>query len=142
MSLQTGTKLSNWNRITLIGALSLLLGSGFAQTPTPIRSVTSLPGTCNGGTAGVSTDKVVLITAGAGVEYTCIAPNVWIPTPGGVNSQVANYPAVLADSGKIIAMNGASLTLTQPSPPPTTNWSITATNLNASTLTISRNGLL
>jgi hypothetical protein len=122
--------------------LSLLLGSAFAQTPTPIRSVTSLPGTCNGGTAGVSTDKVVLITAGAGVEYTCIAPNIWIPTPGGVNSQVANYPAVLADSGKIIAMNGASLTLTLPSPPPTTNWSITATNLNASTLTISRNGLL
>ncbi len=90
----------------------------------------------------MATDKVVLITGSVGVENTCIATNVWIPTPGGVNSQTINYPAVLGDSGKIVAMNGTSLTFTLPSPPPTTNWSVTVTNLNASSLTISRNGLL
>lgn len=54
-----------------------LLGIGQAQTPTGVRTVTALPSTCRGGTAGVATDKVVLVTGGVGAEYTCTAPNTW-----------------------------------------------------------------
>jgi hypothetical protein len=64
------------------------------------------------------------------------------PEPyGGINSQTANYTAVLTDKNKMVVMNGASLTLTLPSPPPTARWNIQVDNINASSLTISRNGL-
>ena len=128
------------NRIILTGLL-LLSTSLFGQIPTPIRTVTSLPGSCNGGTAGVATDKVVLVTNNVGVEYTCLAPNTWIPTPGGVNSQTVSYLALNADNGKTIVMNGSSLTLTLPNPPPSNNWKIFVSNLALSSLTVSRNGL-
>jgi hypothetical protein len=58
-----------------------------------------------------------------------------------VNAQTVNYTAVAADSGKLITMNGSSLTLTLPNPPPSATWTIAIANLNNSTLTISRNTL-
>lgn len=61
---------------------------------------------------------------------------------GGVNAQTANYTAVAGDftAGKLITMNGASLTLTLPNPAPATGF-ISVVNLNNSSLTISNNSL-
>lgn len=128
------------NRIILTGLL-LLSTSLFGQIPTPIRTVTSLPGSCNGGTAGVATDKVVLVANNVGVEYTCLAPNTWVPTEGGVNSQTVSYLSLNADNGKTIVMNGSNLTITLPNPPPSNNWKVFVSNLNGTNLTVSRNGL-
>jgi hypothetical protein len=51
--------------------------------------VTTLPATCNGGTIGVATDKVVVVSAGVGTEYTCTAPNTWTAS-GNVNTGANN----------------------------------------------------
>jgi hypothetical protein len=59
------------------------------------------------------------------------------PPPTNVNSQTVNYTAVAGDNNKMISMNGASLTLTLPSPP-SPNWAVWVQNLNASTLTVAR----
>lgn len=60
---------------------------------------------------------------------------------GGVNSQTISYAAVAGDSGKIISMNGVSLTLTLPNPVPSATWAIFVENLAATNLTVSRNSL-
>jgi len=60
---------------------------------------------------------------------------------GGVNAQTANYLAVSGDAGKLISMNGTSLTLTLPAAPPSSTWFIAIENRNGSALTVSRNGL-
>jgi hypothetical protein len=59
----------------------------------------------------------------------------------GLNVQTVNYAPVLSDCGKTIAMNNAALTLTLPSPPINSACEIKVENWNASSLTISRNGL-
>lgn len=74
-----------------------------SQIPTPIRSVTSLPATCNGGTATKASDMVILITAGVGATYICNTPNHWITIagsgggnvdPGTGSSQVPNWDPI------------------------------------------------
>lgn len=60
---------------------------------------------------------------------------------GGVNAQTANYLAVAGDSGKLVSMNGASLTLTLPAAPPSSTWWIAVENVNATSLTVSPNSL-
>src|SRR6266700_24300 len=60
---------------------------------------------------------------------------------GGVNSQTTNYTAVFGDGGKLISMNGSSLTLTLPNPSPNNIWFIWIENLNVTNLTVARNGL-
>ncbi len=62
-------------------------------------------------------------------------------TIGGVNAQTVGYTPVSGDSGKLVTMNGSNLTLTLPSPPPSNTWLIWVENLNATNVTISRNGL-
>src|SRR6266404_7654671 len=65
----------------------------YSQIPTPIRSVSSLPVTCKGGSAVQSSDMVVLISGGVGVTYMCTAPNTWSPIVGGGGS-ISGSPAV------------------------------------------------
>ena len=60
----------------------------------------------------------------------------------GVNAQTASYPAVAGDNGKLIVMNGTSLTLTLPSAPPSTIWYVGVENLNGSALTITSTQLI
>lgn len=60
---------------------------------------------------------------------------------GGVNSQTVNYTADTTDNGKIISMNGTSLTLLLPAAPPSSTWKIFIANLNATDLTVDPNGL-
>jgi hypothetical protein len=62
---------------------------------------------------------------------------------GGVNIQTSNYSAAAGDIGKLIVMNGASLTLTLPNPPPSSSWTVSVLNHPSSTgsLTVSRNSL-
>jgi len=81
--------------------------------------------------------QIIILLSGMAFSQTV---NKFIPL-GGVNSQTTNYTAVAADVGKIIQMNCSSCTLTLPATPPYSQWSIFVQNLNASTLTISRNGL-
>jgi hypothetical protein len=60
---------------------------------------------------------------------------------GGTNSQTGNYTAVFGDGGKLISMNGLNLTLTLPNPSLNNIWFIWIENLNATNLTVARNGL-
>ncbi len=95
-----------------IGWLLLLLASAAWAQPTPIRTVTSLPATCNGGTAGISSDTVVLVSGGTGVQYTCTAPNTWTATGSGLPSAFSaitaatNTAALTEGTGGSIAPTG------------------------------------
>lgn len=60
---------------------------------------------------------------------------------GGVNPQTTNYTLVSGDSGKTVTMNGSSLTATLPATAPSATWAADIKNLNASALTVARNGL-
>jgi hypothetical protein len=60
---------------------------------------------------------------------------------GSINKQTANYTIASGDCGNVIQMNGSSLTLQVASPPPSSTCLVLVQNLNASTLTISRNTL-
>jgi hypothetical protein len=62
---------------------------------------------------------------------------------GGVNAQTSGYTAISGDTGKTIVMNGSSLTLTLPSTPPSSTWTVWVENASSSTnLTVSPNGVL
>lgn len=58
----------------------LLLGAAFAQNST-VRSVSTLPATCNpgGGAGGAPADHVDLWNGSANVAYYCSAANTWTP---------------------------------------------------------------
>ncbi len=60
---------------------------------------------------------------------------------GPVTSKTANYSAVGGDAGKTLSFNGTNLMLTLPNPVQTATWSICVSNLAATSLTISPNGL-
>lgn len=60
---------------------------------------------------------------------------------GGVNSQTSSYLLVSGDNGKLVQMNGSSLTATLPASPPSSTWNVWIQNLNSSNLTVSPNGL-
>jgi hypothetical protein len=60
---------------------------------------------------------------------------------GGVNAQTTNYTLVSGDTGKLVTMNGISLTASLPSSPPSATWYVAIENLAATALTVSRNGL-
>jgi len=64
-----------------------------------------------------------------------------LPVVSGVNSQTATYTAVAGDSGKIIVMDCSSCTLNLPASPPASPWGIFIENVNATSLTVNRNGL-
>lgn len=65
-----------------IGLLFLVVACStlvFSQTtPTRIRSVTSLPATCQPGDGVQQTDFVTLIAAGSSVLYRCASTNTWV----------------------------------------------------------------
>src|ERR1019366_4597529 len=68
----------------LILSIFILLATlGYAQVPTPVRSVSVLPATCNGGSATVPSDVVTLVSGGVGALEVCTAPNTWTASGGG-----------------------------------------------------------
>jgi hypothetical protein len=76
------------------------------------------------------------------VAAPCLPQTVISGGPGGhVNSQTSSYTLNAGDCGNIVTENGASLTLTLASPPPSATCRVTLLNLNATPLIISRNGL-
>jgi hypothetical protein len=86
--------------------------------------------------SGVPT-SCTAITGNASTGIQCAV----LPVVSGVNSQTVTYTAVAGDNGKIVSMNGSSITLNLPASPPASPWGIFVENLNASTLTVNRNGL-
>lgn len=69
-----------------------LLCVSHAQVATKIRSVTSLPATCDAGTNNTSADMVSLVTGNATSQiYFCSAPNQWTA----VNNGSAGLPSTL-----------------------------------------------
>jgi hypothetical protein len=78
-----------------------------------------------------------VLALGGTLNLTC--PNC---SSGGVNSRTTNYNLVSTDDGFLVSSNGTSLTDTLPSTPPSAFWDVDIQNLNATNLTISRNGLL
>lgn len=86
-----------------IGLLLLLLASlAEAQVPTPVRSATSLPATCNpgGGTGGAPADHIDIFSAGVNTSYYCSATNTWTAFTtgaGGLPTGVANGSQLVAN---------------------------------------------
>jgi hypothetical protein len=58
----------------------------------------------------------------------------------GANPQTANYTAGSGDSGKLVLMNGPSLTLTLPAAAPAPTWWVAVQNLHTTALAIAANG--
>jgi len=90
-----------------------------------------------------------LLVAGVGLLVLALAAGQGQNFPGdgggggfqGVTAKTANYTATAGDNGKLITMNGASLTLTLPNPPPSNTWAVEIEDLNSTSLTVSPNGL-
>jgi len=95
-----------------------------------------LPTAKAGVPAGGSTGQV--LTKSSGTDYDDAWATGSSGSAGGVNAQTANYLAVSGDAGKLISMNGTSLTLTLPAAPPSSTWFIAIENRNGSALTVSR----
>jgi hypothetical protein len=80
------------------------------------------------------------------IDGTCVINGIpCFGTAGGsagVAYRTTNYSLSVDDCNKTIAMNGTSLTVTLPSPPPILACAFFIENINSSALTISRNGLL
>jgi hypothetical protein len=93
---------------------------------------------------GAATSELLATTYGSRIysDGTNYFSQRGVSSTAGVNSQTVNYSTSSSDNGKTIVMNGASLTLTLPNPPPSGTWNISVDNLNASGLVINRNGLL
>src|SRR5580658_10843006 len=63
---------------TFLLALFLLISTfGLAQEPTKIRSVLTLPATCNPGDGVQPTDMVGLVVSGVTTAYYCQSTNTW-----------------------------------------------------------------
>jgi hypothetical protein len=58
-----------------------------------------------------------------------------------LNNQTVNYTGAASDCGNEVSMNGANLTFTVQNPPPSSTCPIWVQDLNATTLSISRNSL-
>jgi len=58
----------------------------------------------------------------------------------GVNAISSSYTLLASDVGKLVTMNGSSLTATLPASPPTLTWCASIENLNPSSLTVNPNG--
>jgi hypothetical protein len=59
----------------------------------------------------------------------------------GTNAQTISYTLVAGDNGKLVTENGSNLTATLPAAPPSSTWTAWIENLNATSLTVARNGL-
>lgn len=77
------------------------------------------------------------ISLGGSLNLTCTTCGF-----GGVNPRTTNYTLVSTDNGVLVTFNNSNLTATLPATPPSTSWDTVIQNLNSTTLTISRNGLL
>ena len=90
----------------------------------------------------VDTGSATCGTYASGAPTTChqLAWTSASGTGGGVNAQTTSYTLVAADAGKLVTMNGSSLTATIYATHSST-YAVGIKNLNASALTISRNGL-
>jgi len=88
-------------KASVLGAMLFVSVASLSQV-TRIHTVTVLPVSCTGGVGSQFTDKVVLIVNNVGVEYTCIAPNTWMPTSTqGISAHFADHPSnpVLSPTG-------------------------------------------
>lgn len=74
------------------------MGVGISQAQyTQIRSVSTLPATCNPGSGVVPTDVVSLVTGGTSTLYVCSAINTWSPIGGAGASSVLTGPGATQD---------------------------------------------
>lgn len=87
----------------------------------------------NGNCVGVNANQYTFLGCGGGSGGTGF---------NGINAQTAGYTLVSGDSGKLVTSNGSALTQTLPAAAPSSTWSAGILNLNATTATVSRNGLL
>lgn len=100
----------------------------------------ALPTAKGGVPAGGSTGQVLTKNSSSDYDDSWATPSTG-GSGGGVNAQTTNYTAVSGDAGKLVSMNGSSITLTLPNPAPSSTWFIFVENRNSSDLTISRNSL-
>jgi hypothetical protein len=126
-------------------------GSGavvLATSPTLVTPVLGTP--TSGNAANLTNLPLTLTTTGTSgaATYTQGTSTLNIPqysgggaALGGINTQTISYTLVTGDTGKTVTFNGSNLTATLPAAPPSATWTVWIANLNATALTIARNGL-
>src|ERR1700679_3847266 len=113
-----------------------------------MSEILNLNGTSPAATAGYALGQWQKGTSPAGTDPTTGQPyydasvQFLVGTGGTAVVKTGNYTAVLTDSVNLLAFEDASaVTLTLPSTPPSSQWTLAVQNVGAGALTISPNGL-
>lgn len=94
---------SVWNMTARSGLLLVLLaGLATGQRVTTIRSVPSLPATCNPGSGpgGTAADHVDLWNGFVNTPYYCLTTNTWVAYPSFFDVPYANFSALVTNHRK------------------------------------------
>ncbi len=111
-----------------------ILGNVTGSTAAPTAAAAP-----SGGTSGCSgSTDAVIYTAGTGWGCHQITGG---SGGGGVLAKTGNYTITSSEDKKLVTFDGSSLTATLPASPPSATFAVGIKNLNASALTVSRNGL-
>lgn len=127
-----------WNSTTG----GLLADHAFALTDMATQAADTVVMNASGSTAAPTAVALPTCTSGADLyntsthSWSCVATG----NGNGINAQTTNYTTVAGDAGKLVTFNGSSLTGTLLATP-SSSYAVGIKNLNASALTVSRNGL-
>jgi hypothetical protein len=143
----TATHFLNGTGVFSTPSVGSLSGSATcSQLPALTGDTTSSAGSCATSTikvngASLPTSASYVGTNSSGQIVSAATPSSGCSLSNGVNAQTSGYTLVSGDAGKLVTFNGTSLTATMPASPPSSTWCARIENLNATSLTVSRNGL-
>ena len=136
--------MKNWFWILVVFLSTVAMGQGV--TPTQVRSVTSLPASCNPGDGSHPTDEVSLVSGGTSQLYWCKDTDTWTSTSIAVSSPLVASPNPIASNGSISMSTacvnqvwewtGAAWTCASPGSG-AANQAVTFANVTSVTLTVS-----
>lgn len=134
---------------TIAGTYAYIIGGATGGFTNPMNGVDQYIGSNASGSGAAGIGQLV---ACGDATHTCAystGAHTWSSvaitgTGGGSGGTVvpktANYTLLTGDSGSIFTFNNATLTATLPASPPTMPWIVGLKNINASPLTVARNG--
>lgn len=90
--------------------------------------------------AQTAADVVAEFSGCSGSQYLGADGACHTAVAGGITAKTGNFTLTSAENGQLVTFNGSSLTASLPASPPLATWNSCIQNLNATALTISRNG--